>query len=433
MQQKLVNSQNSYAPRVALSFFTVILAIGLTILFYHEFRRFRSRVAMWLDGKEQVSMRGPLSFEGMGMSEEVLEAHEQWEEMCQDTENDALSLVASFLFCQTFRLCIIGNLPNEEGNEDRLPSVDGPHFIATGNFLMDHTYLDAGMLFISGIALFMLVVLFNYKFAEGMKERTCTTFDARRRFDRIVDTAVDIAAFSIAWVSFYGTQWILDTMNKHSCHGLSDVRTCGTGGMSGSISLALAVTVASYSAILVVRHLARDIRQDVLKDIVLSALKAPGLLIGFGWEKSFDQAVEAVSLETPYPKCVKVVLAVFVSTMVIRIWKIHIVPVIILTEQDLNTAKELKVCFEEDEENAKEHFREQRDVMFSRFIAASNTARTNVDWLKRRDELGKYVKGGRKDDGGKRAADLNHLRRLMLLAEEVAKYDVHSKGLFDHA
>lgn len=269
--------------------------------------------------------------------EEIEKKVERLEEAAEDTENDAIALTISFLVCQAFRLAITGTLPNGEGLPERYASTDHNHTEAPGvepafggPLAQPRTYGDIFYLWLMAFLVLVIVLIW----------RDCACFNkmkeclSEERIERITEVSSDIASMTIAWASFFGMLWLLDTVNQRHCSFSKNHFNCGSGGMTGSVLLALCCTLLAYLLIIIIHWSAgrkpwMDKTTNVIwHDLTASALKAQGLLIGFSWEKSFDLAVEDISdkVDPASRQMYRVGVSFFVCVMVALVWKLFLLP-----------------------------------------------------------------------------------------------------------
>lgn len=315
IQTKMFQSCHGFGVCLAASGIAMISMTG----FYKMMKEIRKRIDEWL-GRSP----GRLA---------------RFEEAAEDTENDAIALTISFLICQALRLLITGYLPNGEGLTERYLTHDPNHTNETGTepafggpLAEPRTYLDIVRLCIPAHLLILIVLLWrDCSFFDGMKKRfEERVHDGEKRLERITDVASDIAAMTVAWTSYFGVTWFLDTTNRAYCSHWGSHVNCGSGGMTGSVFLALFCTLIAYFMIYVFSKISDYRCGSTCRDLSESALKAQGLLIGFSWEKSFDLAVEDISDKVhDHKDLYRFLVSFFVSAMVGLVWKLFLLPQVV--------------------------------------------------------------------------------------------------------
>lgn len=268
---------------------------------------------------------------------------ERIEDAAEDTENDAIALTISFLLCQAFRLAITGILPNGEGLSERYLTVDHDHTNETGTepafggpLAEPKTYTDIGCLLTMSCVSFIAVLLWrDCPCFKGMKKWFKNNVpEGDERLERVTEVVSDTASMTVAWSVYSASTWLLDTLNRRHCsrwgNDEHDNFNCGSGGMTGSVFLALSCTLLAYFMIILLRY-ASDVKfetqKDLWHDFSESALKAQGLLIGFSWEKSFDLAVENISDKVQnHRNLYRVLVSCVVCVMVGLVWKLFLLP-----------------------------------------------------------------------------------------------------------
>merc|ERR1719444_402051 len=103
------------------------------------------------------------------------------------------------------------------------------------------------------------------------------------------------------------------------------------------VILALVVTVAALACIFLLEILEELESTGERFDGALRAIvNAIGIMIGFAWERSFDEAVVGASETVPVlPQPVtKLLLAIGLAGLVVPAWKRHILPTILRIEAD---------------------------------------------------------------------------------------------------
>merc|ERR1719379_1263572 len=94
-----------------------------------------------------------------------------------------------------------------------------------------------------------------------------------------------------------------------------------------SIVLTLLISLASFSSIRLLDKIADADWTDARADASIKELiGAIGILVGFGWEQCFDQAVDCLSSALPHPHLSKLLLALFCVGIVVPAWRWYLLP-----------------------------------------------------------------------------------------------------------
>jgi len=97
--------------------------------------------------------------------------------------------------------------------------------------------------------------------------------------------------------------------------------------MLNAVCLTMLVSFVCLSVIRLLDIIADDDRTgDNVDDAIKQIIKAIGILVGFGWEQCFDQAVVSLSSATSDPHISKLVLGLFCVSIVTPAWKWYLLP-----------------------------------------------------------------------------------------------------------
>jgi len=97
-----------------------------------------------------------------------------------------------------------------------------------------------------------------------------------------------------------------------------------------AVVLTMIISGVSFSSIWVLDKLAdADCTGDRTDRAIIQIIKAIGILVGFGWEQCFDQAVESISSALPQPHLSKMILALLCVTVIVPAWKWYLLPMAI--------------------------------------------------------------------------------------------------------
>lgn len=202
---------------------------------------------------------------------EVGKAEDIWDKEAEESENDIVSLSLSFLTLQSIRFAISGALPalSGFGTDDAVNvGLSGSGASTTVQFLL----LVA---LVSVVLSLSLGVAYNHLYNqtrgyEGLDKRAAL---------------VGILFFSMlfAWSVLF------------SFKAMAGVFISTLPTMMQSVSIALAVSFMAFSAIFVLDKIAdsSDDRSDLL-EMLICLIESHGLLVGLGWEASFDAAVDTI-------------------------------------------------------------------------------------------------------------------------------------------
>lgn len=443
-QSQLGWQQPSYTPGAFLIF---LVAIPLQILWFVLVKWVRHWVVKTYDPNAQDGHA----------SKEARKALATWEEKTEETENDSVALTVSFMLAQAFRVLVSGVMPDPEGFEPR----HGP--AETGPLIHTHTLFECVQLLFWGILIFSMVIAWrDWKLLACIKDPLEECCDKLRLdFERMTEVASDIGSMTLAWILFFAMFWFLDTLNQDVCQSFGSGQggdlNCGSGGMTGGILLAMFCTIFSYSTIFAFRRTALHIddfassthhQQKTAHDIILSVMKAQGLLIGFGWEKAFDHAVEDLSERARHPALTRFFMSFVVFAMVGYVWMWYILPTVMVFVEDDETKNDLKKQFKQrayknqsdqsllGEENKRiAKATEEFDKELARIQREFDEAKQKTDkhfksLMSRRYDEQKDSNGRIINSGKSRADHLNHLRHMLLLQKEVADYKITGGDLF---
>merc|ERR1711920_101954 len=127
--------------------------------------------------------------------------------------------------------------------------------------------------------------------------------------------------------------------------------------MMVQVVIALFVTAISILSIFILDKLADlDCTKKETDKMLREAVKSLAILIGFGWEKTFDMGVIQITTykksETPLPPCIsQLIMGICICALVIPAWRIYILPYIVEFDEK---AEEQEKEEEEEEEEKKE-------------------------------------------------------------------------------
>lgn len=250
-----------------------------------------------------------------------------WDAAAEETEDDVMCLTISFLVVQTLRYHVVGVLPSLEGNFPK------------NTYVNDY---QCFVMLIFGIS----VGIFGYlRTILGLGTAWMT-----RRHATWVRLGTD---FVLAWSLLFTTDAFLTN------HGLGGNKM----GCLGQVITAMILTIIGFLVVFLLDRQADAVEAKMVaspsknqqqideyrerqKKAIRGTVLAIGVLIGFGWERCFDAAVDSTAEQDAKivpPTLTKVGLALVLASIVLPAWRWYILPVV----------KELG-GFEEEEEEEEE-------------------------------------------------------------------------------
>merc|ERR1740117_791573 len=140
-------------------------------------------------------------------------------------------------------------------------------------------------------------------------------------FHRGVALLKSTGSMCFAWSAFYATQWLVASWRVSG----RDITVVGI----------LTAILLSYVVFILIRILDKAADGHLLGNIgeraVRRVISAFGVLIGFGWEKSFDMSVDAVASYSASCDMVpalpaKIGLGVLALCLIMPAWRMYIIP-----------------------------------------------------------------------------------------------------------
>lgn len=269
------------------------------------------------------AIRNYVSRSDDGITDEFEEA---WDEETEECENDVMGLTLSFNMTQAIRFGLTGTLPNQEGEVEWYDLRQ--EWESNSQFWM---YVVGAIL--AGLMTFT----FMWMPREG--EREDETWDPEQvdeaasskedageeeeekeasLLERTLEVVVLTLSMGFAWCVFFATRIWLTSWSE-----LEDPMLLG-------VILTMVITCASFLSIRLLDCLAdADFTGDRADDAIKQLIKAIGLLVGFGWEQCFDQAIVSLSSACPYKHTAKLILGLFCVSVIVPAWKWYILPMAI--------------------------------------------------------------------------------------------------------
>jgi len=278
---------------------------------------------------------------------------EAWDDVTEETENDVMALMMSFLCTQCIRQWISGALPNAEG-------------IEKADQMRSHTVLQAVTLIGTGVGLMSWIGYRTVKYGDIKVEGEGLAVNF---FNRLSEHNRLIVAMILAWTLYFGTTW---AMAANFYGRVSD--------MMLEVSTTLVNSAMAFGLIYGFDKIQDSDSTDARVDIVLGkVITALSVLIGFAWEHCFDKATEVLAEKMPVnPNCYpKMGLAVVIGFIVIPAWRWYIVPLCI----------QLKEEAEEKEEEQMKELELQKDAEREADEQVNKWKRQGIDPLESREEL----------------------------------------------
>lgn len=275
---------------------------------------------------------------------ETSEFEEKWDEETEEAENDIMGLTLSFNMIQVVRYANSNYLPDEEGQEPM-------------DILAGHTPLEIHRLWASAVIFLISLCIMNY-FAHPAEEghghgghgegehghaeghgghgipgghadghspggHSEGHSNAKKSFfeelkERSWEVMMLALTMGFAWCCFYSAR-----MSLASIELLQD-------NMVLAMALTLSISLVSFGLIRVLDLIADlDSTGPRVDHTIFQIIRALGLLVGFGWEQTFDQAVESISSSIARPHLAKFVLAAFCVIVIVPAWYKYILPMAI--------------------------------------------------------------------------------------------------------
>jgi len=295
-----------------LSFMVLPISFGGQFLLQRLTDNVRYKVAM-ADGEES-------------------EFEEKWDEETEEAENDIMGLTISFNLAQAIRFANSDYLPDQEGVEPM--EVIAAHsaeqvwrlwavalmfaiFLGIMNFLQAPEDLEAE----------------DKKHEEGHKETGHHMegghHEEKSSVEHLKERAWEVTmlawSMAFAWCCFYSAK-----MSLAKFEILDD-------NMILSMALSLVISLVSFSMIRVLDLLADlDSTGPRVDHTIFQIIRAIGLVVGFAWEQTFDQAVESLSTSVARPHLAKFFLAVFCVLVIVPAWYEYILPMAITENWEWN-------------------------------------------------------------------------------------------------
>eukprot|EP00929_Paragymnodinium_shiwhaense_P002524 TRINITY_DN1027_c0_g1_i1.p1 TRINITY_DN1027_c0_g1~~TRINITY_DN1027_c0_g1_i1.p1 ORF type:complete len:803 (+),score=281.20 TRINITY_DN1027_c0_g1_i1:83-2491(+) len=248
-----------------------------------------------------------------------------WDETTEETENDIIALMMSFLWVQCIRQLITGALPNAEGAEEEAQ-------------MRGHSIIEAVLLIGTGCAVisamaYKIIHSLAHEEEEEKKEGEHHHPSLRERFtERLSEHFSLTCAMIFAWTLYFGTQW-----------GMCSLLYGQVSEMMLEVLTTLANSLMAFSVIYSLDKLADREDTDATADLVIGRIIAAlAVLIGFAWEHCFDKATEVLTDMLPFKpvEYPRFLLVCIIFLIVVPAWRWYIVPFCITLDKEAEEKEE---------------------------------------------------------------------------------------------
>mmetsp|Transcript_34652 Transcript_34652/g.79820 ORF Transcript_34652/g.79820 Transcript_34652/m.79820 type:complete len:697 (-) Transcript_34652:133-2223(-) len=227
-----------------------------------------------------------------------------------EAENDVNALSLSFLVVQAIRFAVGGIMPNAEGLEE-------PPVVHSWKEIIILLAIATAMCF---AAIALSLNLAGGKEGEEEAEETLVT--------RVGHVIANSLAMCFAWIILFGARWVV--LKMEFIH--LDVET-----MIGQVTLALVLSILCGLAVFALDFVDDHTRgsgsaEDGAKAIRV-IIQAIAILIGFSWERCFDEGVLAVAMSAPDRRLAKFFMGLVVFLFLVPAWRRHILTKVLAYEE----------------------------------------------------------------------------------------------------
>merc|ERR1712151_726818 len=96
-----------------------------------------------------------------------------------------------------------------------------------------------------------------------------------------------------------------------------------------NVMCAMVCTFIAFSFIFIVDWLCHiDPTLEELDEALRKLYRVFGVVVGFSWEQTFDEAEEAMAMVTPDPQASKVIMAIISIIVLIPAWRWYVLPMV---------------------------------------------------------------------------------------------------------
>jgi len=220
-----------------------------------------------------------------------------WEHECHESETQIASLSTSFLLVQALRFHVSGVMPDKDGLEKTE--------LWTPQSLENVLKLYAWGL--GSAAVSVVLGLMVHKSSENGTLRCCL---------HVIQSTTGMV---FAWCTIWATHWEALRLPELEKFQLEP------GSMAYQISLAMTASVFSVLLIFIF-----DVIEDmcgpngIMGGLTQSVITTLSLLVGFAWQRCFQEAVKSVADLSPKPYLMELMVSLIVVIIVVPAWQRYI-------------------------------------------------------------------------------------------------------------
>jgi hypothetical protein len=298
-------------PRTAITLLTSFAVIPCAFLFFRVLfmvsDKFREYVAKGDDGEED-------------------ENEKVWDEETEETEDDVIGLTCSFVAAQAITMAITGRMPNAEGESEDLRL-----------YYMSLELLLCAVVMIGVIVLQML--LFGRRASQTEDQENAEE-------PRLPGQLRNVNMMVFAWCLYFAVGWInAKAWCPDTCDDLDCCKDHKVNEMMTQVCTAIMVSTVALTLIWVLDKIQDNMKaktenaasQKETSKVMNNMISALAILVGFGWEKTFDMGVAKLVTTVaffPRPSYGKLALAILLCSVVLPAWKKFILPTIMGYEEE---------------------------------------------------------------------------------------------------
>lgn len=277
---------------------------------------------------------------------QISRSEELWDEQAEEIENDIFGLSLGFLALQSIRFGITGKLPELAGETDaNFENVNVGLFGPTA---------PKSALILGCVALGMIVLttIFGYLFNK--------LYAHRNSYEGLDKRALMV---SLRFVSMLSAWSLLYSSKAVAWMYLSDMPE-----MLETVSVALFVSTISFAAIFVLDKIADQSKgRDDLWEVIFCLITSFGMLVGIGWEATFDEGIETICGESAL---LNFNFSMLICLVVVPANYLYIIPAVekakhIAHLEKSESLKELEETVESDEDSSDETYGQEASGLFS--------------------------------------------------------------------
>jgi len=248
---------------------------------------------------------------------------ELWDSECEESENDVMGLALSFTTVNALRFLITGCLPNQEGKEEGCGSEE---------FLYEHTMSEKVALVGLGLVFAFGVFVIRVAWPACLEPKAIKRLPEERQHlmslvTRLWEGIYVALCMAFSWSFFYGAQMVIAGLPMF--HGRVEIL---------AVVIALVLSFVCIGGSIPLDKLAdSECTGPKIDDAIRAIMSAMGLLIGFAWERAFDQSVADIAETTENSGIILVnehstrfLLTLFCASLLVPAWKWYILPYIVV-------------------------------------------------------------------------------------------------------